>query len=93
MTHDPDLASLARPRKHSVTVAGHATSLSLEDAFWRDLKVAAASRGMSVNALLTEIDAARSAEARNGPAVSLSAAVRVWLLLCNRRSDGFGERA
>jgi predicted DNA-binding ribbon-helix-helix protein len=80
MPDSPDLPRLARSRKHSVTVAGHATSLSLEDAFWHALKDAAASRGMSVNALLTEIDAARSAGAQTGPAVSLSAAVRVWLL-------------
>lgn len=76
----PELADAARPRKHSVTVAGHATSLSLEDAFWDALKAAAAERGVSVNALLTEIDAARSAGAAGTPPVALSAAVRVWLL-------------
>ena len=81
MTRGADLSSLARPRKHSVTVAGHATSLSLEDAFWRDLKAAAAARHTSVNALLTEIDAERTPDdGQHAPPVSLSAAVRVWLL-------------
>jgi predicted DNA-binding ribbon-helix-helix protein len=80
MPDSADLTRLARPRKHSVTVGGHATSLSLEDAFWHALKDAAASRGMSVNALLTEIDAARSVGGAEQPPVALSAAVRVWLL-------------
>mgnify|MGYP000061169634 FL=1 len=87
----PDLAHAARPRKHSVTVAGHATSLSLEDAFWDALKVAAAERGISVNALLTEIDRARSAGASGNPPVALSAAVRVWLL--QRAADQAGVSA
>jgi predicted DNA-binding ribbon-helix-helix protein len=59
-------------RKHSVTVAGHRTSLSLEEAFWRRLKVIARARGQSVNQLLAEID-----EARTG---NLSSAVRVFVL-------------
>ena len=67
----------ARLRKHSVTVGGHATSLSLEDAFWSDLKAAAQARGQSVNALLTGIDAARAEALAPG---SLAGAVRVWLL-------------
>lgn len=59
-------------RKRSVTVAGHATSLSLEEAFWRALKQLAAERGMSVNALVAEIDARRRG--------NLSSAVRVFVL-------------
>jgi predicted DNA-binding ribbon-helix-helix protein len=71
----------ARLRKRSVTVAGHPTSLTLEDAFWADLKAAARARGQSVNALLTAIDAARTAAEGGDPPSSLSGAVRVWLLL------------
>jgi predicted DNA-binding ribbon-helix-helix protein len=64
---------LALPRKRSLTIAGHRTSITLEDAFWRELKAAAAEMGMSVSALASAIDAARE------PA-SLSAAIRVFLL-------------
>ncbi|RDD62528.1 ribbon-helix-helix domain-containing protein [Ferruginivarius sediminum] len=61
-----------RLRKHSVTIAGHRTSLSLEEAFWRELRAFAAERGQSINALIAEIDAARRG--------NLSGAVRVWVL-------------
>jgi predicted DNA-binding ribbon-helix-helix protein len=70
---------LALPRKRSLTIAGHRTSITLEDAFWRELKVAAAEMGMSVSALVSAIDAARE------PA-SLSAAIRVFLLSRHLRS-------
>ena len=69
---DPAHPDPAHPVKHSVRLAGHDTSLSLEAAFWDALKAAAGRRGLSVNALLTRIDAERRG--------SLSAAVRVWLL-------------
>ncbi len=59
-------------RKHSVRIAGHPTSVSLEDAFWRRLKEIATVRGCSVNALITEID-----ETRTG---NLSSAIRVFVL-------------
>lgn len=68
----PSPSDPARLAKHSVRIAGHDTSLSLEAAFWDALKAAAARRGESVNALLTRIDAARHG--------NLSSAVRVWLL-------------
>jgi predicted DNA-binding ribbon-helix-helix protein len=59
--------------KRSLTVAGHRTSVSLEEAFWRELKGLAARRGQSVSALVAEVDAAR----RNA---NLSSAIRVFLL-------------
>lgn len=64
---------LALPKKRSLAIAGHRTSITLEDAFWRELKAAAAEMGTSVSALVSAIDAARE------PA-SLSAAIRVFLL-------------
>ncbi|HZV21100.1 MAG TPA: ribbon-helix-helix domain-containing protein [Hyphomicrobiales bacterium] len=67
---DPELA---RPRKRSLTIAGHRTSITLEDAFWRALQAAAKDRNISVAALVSAIDARRE------PA-SLSAAIRVFLL-------------
>jgi predicted DNA-binding ribbon-helix-helix protein len=59
--------------KRSVTVAGHRTSISLEPEFWEALKSAAAHRGVTMAALVREIDAQRGAR-------SLSGALRVWLL-------------
>ncbi len=59
-------------RKHSVTLAGHRTSLSLEAAFWSALRRSAARQGLSVNALVARIDRERRG--------NLSSAVRVYLL-------------
>jgi predicted DNA-binding ribbon-helix-helix protein len=59
--------------KRSVVVAGHRTSVSLEDAFWAELRRVARARGFSMNALIAEIDAGRSG--------NLSSAIRVFLLL------------
>ena len=64
-------------RKHSVAIAGHRTSLSLEPAFWDALKAVARTRGLSLNRLIEEIDRAR---AEDGAAGNLSSAVRVWIL-------------
>lgn len=61
-----------RVRKRSVSVAGHRTSISLEEPFWRALKEIAADRAMSVEALITEVDATRRS--------NLSSALRVHVL-------------
>ena len=66
----------APPRKRSVLIAGHPTSISLEPAFWRALEAKARERGCPVNALVAEIDAERL-EAR--PAPNLTSAIRQWL--------------
>lgn len=62
----------ARPRKRSVVVSGHRTSVSLEQGFWRVLTDVARRRGLSVGALITEID-----QGRDG---NLSSAIRIYLL-------------
>ena len=62
----------SRLRKRSVVIAGHRTSLSLEQAFWEDLKAIAAQRGLSLARLLAEID-----ESRRG---NLSSAARLFVL-------------
>ena len=59
-------------RKRSVRIAGHATSVSMEEAFWESLKEIARRKGVSVSALITEIDQNRGA--------NLSSAVRVYVL-------------
>ncbi|HEV2334419.1 MAG TPA: ribbon-helix-helix domain-containing protein [Stellaceae bacterium] len=65
--------------KHSVRIARHATSVSLETAFWEALCEIAARRGLSVNALLSEIDAERGG--------NLSSAIRLFVLDSCRRGE------
>ncbi|AHM05049.1 hypothetical protein roselon_02750 [Roseibacterium elongatum DSM 19469] len=64
----------ARPRKRSLTLKGHRTSVSLEDAFWTEFQRIAAARGSSVNDLAAEVDAAR------GLSSGLASAIRVFVL-------------
>ncbi len=77
---DPPAASLVRIRKRSVTIAGHATSVSLEEAFWRRLKEIARRRGLSLNALIAEIDGDRPDTAPDSAPANLSSAIRVFVL-------------
>lgn len=58
--------------KRSVRIAGHATSVSLEEEFWSALKEIAKSKGQSLNALITELDDSRSG--------NLSSSLRVYVL-------------
>jgi predicted DNA-binding ribbon-helix-helix protein len=66
----------APPRKRSVLISGHQTSISLEPAFWTALEAAARERGMAVNALVAAIDVERL-EAQSPP--NLTSAIRQWL--------------
>ena len=66
----------APPRKRSVLIAGHQTSISLEPVFWKALEAAARELGCPVNALVAEIDAARI-DADRPP--NLTSAIRQWL--------------
>ena len=59
-------------KKRSVEIAGHRTSLSLEEAFWRALKRIAAQDGVSINRLIERIDRERAG--------NLSSAVRIYIL-------------
>jgi predicted DNA-binding ribbon-helix-helix protein len=63
----------ARVVKRSLVIAGHRTSVSLEDAFWRRLRGLAAERGLSLNGLAAMIDASRKD-------ANLSSAIRVFVL-------------
>ena len=73
------MAGKASPVKHSVRIAGHATSVSVEAAFWEALCEIAARRHLPVSALLATIDAERSS--------NLSSAVRLFVLECCRRGE------
>jgi predicted DNA-binding ribbon-helix-helix protein len=70
-------------RKRSVLVAGHKTSVSLEAAFWDELRAIATARSTSVNALIAEID-----ETRSG---NLSSAIRLYVLDWLRGRAGGGR--
>lgn len=63
-----------RPVKHSLTLRGHRTSVSLEDVFWAEFRRIAKDRGQALNALAAEIDAARD------PDVGLASSIRVFVL-------------
>ena len=65
------------PRKRSVEIAGHKTSISLEPLFWDLLRQAAAGEGVPVSALVARIDAERIA-APVPP--GLAGAIRLWLV-------------
>ena len=64
----------ARVRKHSLVIAGHRTSVSLESMFWDALKQIAVGEGVSLAALVARVDAERGA-------ANLSSALRVYVLL------------
>ncbi|WP_340151090.1 ribbon-helix-helix domain-containing protein [uncultured Sneathiella sp.] len=74
MVPPPDLSAEppARLVKHSVSIAGHRTSVSLEQKFWDLIRASARRQCLSINELLTEIDAMRSG--------NLSSAIRLYVL-------------
>ena len=59
-------------RKRSVLISGHQTSISIEDAFWIELKSICKQQTKSLNQIATEVD-----ERRSG---NLSSALRVFIL-------------
>ena len=73
------------PVKRSIMIAGHATSISLEPAFWEALRRAAEEEALPLNALVARIDAER-VTARS-PA-NLASAIRVWLFERERANGG-----
>lgn len=67
----------AGPVKRSITIAGHATSISLEPMFWQALERAAVRRALPLSALVAQVDALRIA-ADDPP--NLASALRSWIL-------------
>ena len=59
--------------KRSIVIAGHKTSVSLEDAFWNELKAIASERGMNLSELVASIDSERKHN-------NLSSAIRLYVL-------------
>ena len=66
-------------RKRSVTIRGHRTSYSLEQPFYDELTAIAAARGMTLAALVAEVDALRPRDA------NLSSALRIHVLEWTKR--------
>ncbi len=79
------------PRKHSVEIAGHKTSISLEPLFWEILRAAAAREAVPLNALVARIDAERIA---SPTPPGLASAIRLWLVgwLAAKIDDSLNER-
>jgi predicted DNA-binding ribbon-helix-helix protein len=72
--------------KRSIVIAGHKTSVSLEDAFWKGLKEIASGRNMTLSDLVASIDGGR----RQG---NLSSAIRLFVLDHYRaQAGGNGSR-
>lgn len=64
--------------KRSIVIAGHKTSVSLEDEFWNVLKEIASFKGITLSELTAEIDSTR-------PQGNLSSAIRLFILDWVRR--------
>ncbi len=63
-----------RPVKHSLTLRGHRTSVSLEEEFWHAFREIATEQDKPINVLAAEIDADR------GPDIGLASAIRLYVL-------------
>ena len=59
--------------KRSIVIAGHKTSVSLEDAFWKGLKEIAAGRDRTLSQMVGDIDSVRATG-------NLSSAIRLFVL-------------
>lgn len=61
-------------KKHSTTLHGHRTSITLEDAFWQELQRLAGQRGLPLAGLIAEVDDQRP------DGTNLSSALRLHVL-------------
>jgi predicted DNA-binding ribbon-helix-helix protein len=73
MAHLRGKAVKSSVSKRSIVIAGHKTSVSIEDAFWNGLKEIASKRGMILGELIRTIDANRNH-------ANLSSAIRLFVL-------------
>ncbi len=76
-----DLPPMTPPLKRSVTIDGHRTSVSLEDAFWKALATQATARDITRAALIGQIDHARP------PQIGLATALRLFVLSATQPQD------
>lgn len=71
---------MTRPEKHSLTLRGHRTSVSLEPEFWVAFRALAKAQGKTLNGLAIEIDEGRGD-------VGLASAIRVAVLKAAQMND------
>ncbi|MEM6603951.1 MAG: ribbon-helix-helix domain-containing protein [Pseudomonadota bacterium] len=86
----------SKPKKYSVVISGHKTSITVETGFWDHLKIIAKKYNQSIATLISDIDKARSnycsqsgGDKSDGDICGLSSAVRVFVLhevLANRET-------
>lgn len=65
---------MSRPQKHSLTLKGHRTSVSLETEFWDEFRRIAFEQSRPINDLAAEIDTARD------PDTGLASEIRLFVL-------------
>lgn len=75
---------MTRPVKHSLTIRGHRTSVSLEEPFWKAFRKIAAAEGIGLNELAARIDEQR------GTSSGLASAIRIFVL---QEAEARAERA
>jgi predicted DNA-binding ribbon-helix-helix protein len=68
-------------QKHSIIIDGHRTSVSLEEAFWSELKEIAHSQEATLSELVAKIDETRQTRQQT----NLSSAIRLYVLEHFRR--------
>ncbi|WP_339107188.1 ribbon-helix-helix domain-containing protein [Thioclava sp. GXIMD4216] len=79
---------MSRPRKHSLTLGRHRTSVTLEEEFWQAFRDIARDRDQGINALAAEIDVARGME------MGLATAIRLFVLRHYRaQAENAGPKA
>lgn len=81
----PDSAPMSGVRKRSISISGHRTSFSVEDAFYAELERIARERNQPLAALVAEIDGARPRD------TNLSSALRLFVLDQVRREPRIAE--
>ena len=74
-----------KPKKRSLTLRGHRTSVSLEDRFWTALRQIAADENLAINALAAKVDEERPFE--EGLASAIRDYVLQYYMRLNRDSD------
>lgn len=88
---DPGLPAIRKDRvpstivKRTLNIAGHNTSVTLEDAFWRALQEIAAIREIGISELVLRIDKGRQIKNR-------ASAIRLFVLDYYRQAASHGRR-
>ncbi len=60
-------------KKHSITIKGHKTSITLETEFWNELKLISQKEDKSIQQIITEIDSVSDNK-------NLSSSIRIFIL-------------